>query len=251
MRLVACGLLLPVLLLAQGAPKPTDLVKQGVAAEQAGNWQEAAGLYGQALTINPKLGEANFLLGKLLVEHDSSAAGITRLEAAKTYKYDVFQVSRWLGLGYYRDSNYSSAIENYLVAVGKKPKLADIRVELANAYYRNGGDEEAMEQDSIALGLEVKSIEAQMVHGRLHARRREFDQARSIHDTHHVRGLGDDRQIVGDEKYAQPLCLQFLQEIEDLRLDGDVECGGRFVGDEKLGVAGKRHGDHDALLHAT
>ena len=176
------ALLLPALLLAQGAAlKPADLVKQGVASEQAGNWQEAADYYDQALTINPKLGEASFRLGKLLVEHDSFTAGVTRLEAAKTYKYDLFQVSRWLGLGYYKAGNYSSAIENYLVAVTKKPKLADVRVELANVYYANGSDDEAMEQDSIALVLDVKSIEAQMVHGRLHARRREFDLAREAY----------------------------------------------------------------------
>jgi tetratricopeptide (TPR) repeat protein len=181
LRLVACSLLLPVLLLAQGAPKPADPVKQGIAAESSGNWQEAAGFYGQALTINPKLGEANFRLGKLLVEHDSFTAGVTRLEAAKTYKYDVFLVSRWLGLGYYRAGNYSSAVENYLVAVTKKPKLADVRVELANVYYANGSDDEAMEQDSIALVLDVKNVEAQMVHGRLHARRREFDLAREAY----------------------------------------------------------------------
>jgi len=191
--LVACSLLLPVLLLAQGAPKPTDLVKQGIAAEQSGNWQEAAGFYGQALTINPKLGEASFRLGKLLVEHDSFLAGVTRLEAARTYKYDLYQVSRWLGLGYYKAGNYSSAIENYVVAVTKKPKLADVRVELANVYYANGSDDEAMEQDSIALVLDVRNIEAQMVHGRLHARRREFDLAREAY-----RGV-----ITQDPKHAE------------------------------------------------
>jgi len=181
---VACGLLLPALLLAQGlALKPAELVKKGVEAEKAGNWQEAAEYYGRALAGNPKLGEAHFRLGKLLIEQkrDTLTAGIALLEAAKTYKYDLSQVSRWLGLGYYRAGNYSSAIENYLVAVAKKPKMADIRVELANAYYANGSDDEAMEQDSIALALDIKNIEAQMTHGRLHARRREFDLAREAY----------------------------------------------------------------------
>ena len=74
-----------------------------------------------------------------------------------------------------------------------KPKLADVRVELANVYYANGSDDEATEQDSIALALDVKNIEAQMVHGRLHARRREFDQAREAY--HGV--------IVQDPKHAE------------------------------------------------
>jgi len=181
-RLVACSLLLPALLLAQGAAlKPADLVKKGLDSENANNWQEAAGYYVQALAMNPKLGEANFRLGKLLVEHDSAQAGIACLEAARTNKFDVFEVSRYLGLGYYRIGNYSSAIENYLKAVEKKPKVADVRVELANVYYANGSDDEAMAQDSIALALDVRNIEAQMAHGRLHARRHEFDLAREAY----------------------------------------------------------------------
>ena len=41
------------------------------------------------------------------------------------------------------------------------------------------------------------------------------------------------------------------KQIEDLRLNGDVERGGRLVGDHKLGPAGQRHGDHHALAHAA
>ncbi len=41
------------------------------------------------------------------------------------------------------------------------------------------------------------------------------------------------------------------EKVEDLRLDGDVERGRRLVGDEQLRIAGDRHGDHDALVHAA
>ena len=34
-------------------------------------------------------------------------------------------------------------------------------------------------------------------------------------------------------------------------LDGDIEGGGGFIGDEKLGLAGQSHGDHGALLHSA
>ena len=34
-------------------------------------------------------------------------------------------------------------------------------------------------------------------------------------------------------------------------LDGDVESGGGFVGDEEFGFGGEGHRDHDALLHAA
>ena len=42
------------------------------------------------------------------------------------------------------------------------------------------------------------------------------------------------------------LCRHFRQ-LEDLRLNGDVERRGRLVGDQQIGLVGERHGDHDAL----
>ena len=47
------------------------------------------------------------------------------------------------------------------------------------------------------------------------------------------------------------LLLQVEDEVEDLRLDGDVERGGRLVGDQHLRIAGERHRDHGALAHAA
>ena len=47
------------------------------------------------------------------------------------------------------------------------------------------------------------------------------------------------------------LALQFAQQIEYLRLDRDVERGGRLVGDQQLGIARERDRDHHALLHAA
>ena len=47
------------------------------------------------------------------------------------------------------------------------------------------------------------------------------------------------------------LLLQPLQQRQDLRLDGDVEGGGRLVGDQQLRPADQRHRDHDPLPHAA
>ncbi len=41
------------------------------------------------------------------------------------------------------------------------------------------------------------------------------------------------------------------QQIEDLRLDGDVERGGRLVGDQQFRLAGERDGNGNALAHAA
>ena len=47
------------------------------------------------------------------------------------------------------------------------------------------------------------------------------------------------------------LARQLLQQVEDLRLHGDVERGGRLVGDDQPRLAGQRHRDHRALAHAA
>ncbi len=44
---------------------------------------------------------------------------------------------------------------------------------------------------------------------------------------------------------------RFAHQLDDLRLHGDVERGGRLVGDQKIRPAGERDGDHHALAHAA
>ena len=45
--------------------------------------------------------------------------------------------------------------------------------------------------------------------------------------------------------------LQLGHQVEDLGLHGDVERGGRLVGDQQLGAAGHGRGDHHPLAHAA
>ena len=44
---------------------------------------------------------------------------------------------------------------------------------------------------------------------------------------------------------------ELLEQPQDLRLDGHVQRGGGLVGQQQLGVAAQRDGDHDALAHAA
>ena len=53
-----------------------------------------------------------------------------------------------------------------------------------------------------------------------------------------------------DERQAE-LALQVAQQVEDLRLDRDVERGDRLVGDDQLGLQRDRAGDADALALAA
>ena len=54
-----------------------------------------------------------------------------------------------------------------------------------------------------------------------------------------------------DENYRHAkVRLQFLKQPQDLRLHGDIECGGGFIGNEHLGIGDQRHRNHHALAHA-
>jgi len=71
---------------------------------------------------------------------------------------------------------------------------------------------------------------------------------------HHdaVAQLGDQREVVGDEEHGHAaLVAQLPQQLDDFRLDGDVERGRGLVGHEQLRVARHGDGDHDPLQHAA
>ncbi len=73
-----------------------------------------------------------------------------------------------------------------------------------------------------------------------------------VHDEHIVGDLGDHAHVVGDEQHRHAIgLLQPGNEVEDFSLCGHVECGCRLVGDQKLRLAGERHGNHGALTHAA
>ena len=79
-----------------------------------------------------------------------------------------------------------------------------------------------------------------------------FDDLAGIQDNHLIGLFGDDAHVVGDDDDARvELVAKFADEVEDLRLNGHVERGCRFVGDQQAVIAGERHGDHRTLPLAT
>jgi hypothetical protein len=79
-----------------------------------------------------------------------------------------------------------------------------------------------------------------------------LDDAAGIHDHDAIGDFGNDPHVMGDEHDRRAMIASELaHEVENLRLHGDVERGRRLIGDQECWVAGKRHGDHRALAHAT
>ena len=64
--------------------------------------------------------------------------------------------------------------------------------------------------------------------------------------------MAHDIQVVRDEDVRQAeLCLEVLEQVEDLRLHGDVERGDGLVADDELRVDGERARDPDPLALAA
>ena len=84
------------------------------------------------------------------------------------------------------------------------------------------------------------------------SRRAAFDGASGIHDDHVVANLRGQPQVVGDENdRGAVLALHVGDQPDDRRVHGDVERGGRLIGNDQARIAGERHRDEHALAHAA
>ncbi len=73
-----------------------------------------------------------------------------------------------------------------------------------------------------------------------------------LHHHDPVADLRRDPQIVGDEEHGEVEPLADIgEELENLRLDADVERRDRLVRDQHLGLHRQRSGDADALALAA
>ena len=79
-----------------------------------------------------------------------------------------------------------------------------------------------------------------------------FDDLAGVHHHHPIGELGHHPEVVGDDDHRDvTIPVERPKQIEDLRLDRHVECGGGLVGDEHFGFQRQRHRDHHALPHAA
>ena len=82
--------------------------------------------------------------------------------------------------------------------------------------------------------------------------RRSLDDLAEIHDRDAVGDVLHHREVVGDEDVGEAeAALQVLQQVDDLRLDRDVERRDRLVADDEARLDGERAGDADALALAA
>ncbi len=79
-----------------------------------------------------------------------------------------------------------------------------------------------------------------------------FEQRAVAEDGDAVGDAGDDGEVMRDEEHGEAKALAEIgEQVEDLRLHGDVERGGGLVGDQQLRPVDDGHRNDDALPLAT
>ena len=124
---------------------------------------------------------------------------------------------------------------------------------------RSGGDPDRRQPAlADALALELRQRAEQRLRVRVLRvveqveRRALLDDPAGVHDDDVVGRLRDDAHVVGDDDHRHlVLVAEVLEQVEHLRLHGDVERGRRLVRDQELRVARERDRDHHALAHAA
>src|SRR5207253_7299435 len=77
---------------------------------------------------------------------------------------------------------------------------------------------------------------------------RELDDAAEIHDRDALAEMPNHRQVVSNEQIGQAESFaQILEEVNDLSLYRNIECGDRLVADDELRFQGQGTGDPDSL----
>src|ERR1700730_1701697 len=79
-----------------------------------------------------------------------------------------------------------------------------------------------------------------------------LDDLAEVHHSDAIADVLHHGEVVGDEDIREPeFALQVLEQVDDLRLDGDVERRHRLITDDELRVQRKRSSDADALPLAS
>ena len=77
---------------------------------------------------------------------------------------------------------------------------------------------------------------------------RNLDHLAQIHNGNAIGDMLHDRQVVGDKQICSTeLVLEFLEQVQNLGLNGHIQSGNRLVADNQLGLQRKCTGNADTL----
>lgn len=77
---------------------------------------------------------------------------------------------------------------------------------------------------------------------------RQFDDLAKVHNGNTVGNVPHDGKVMRDKKIGEiEFRLQFFEKVDDLRLNGNVECADRLVADDEVGLDGERSRNSNTL----
>ena len=80
----------------------------------------------------------------------------------------------------------------------------------------------------------------------------DLDDTALLHHRDTITEMIDDGQVMADKQIRHAIfVLKILQKIEDLRLNGNIQRGGRLVADDEFRLEGQSAGDGNALSLAS
>ena len=73
-----------------------------------------------------------------------------------------------------------------------------------------------------------------------------------IHNHDVIRYFRNNSEVMGNHHdRCSEFFLQFIDQIQNLGLNGHIQSGCRLITDQKLRITGQGHGDHDTLTHTA
>jgi len=160
-----------------GKPKAEDLLKQGITADDQGDFDQAIDLYRQAIQRKSKLKEAHYRLGQIYVERKMFDEAIAEFETARDLKYP--QAVTELAVTYHKAGKLDEAealIKDLLI---KKPNDVDLKYQLGKVYLDKGQLNEAGEVFRQVLQMDPGNASAHNGLANLYFRKRMYNEAMS------------------------------------------------------------------------
>jgi tetratricopeptide (TPR) repeat protein len=125
----------------------------GTALSEAGQPQEAAEHFGEALRLNPDYAPAHYNLGHALLQTGQPQEAIEHFQEALRLKLDDAPAHNNLGVALVQTGHPQEAIKHYQEALRLQPNLPEAQYNLGNALLQTGQPQEATAHFQEALRL--------------------------------------------------------------------------------------------------
>lgn len=147
-----------------------ELIAQGLRRHQAGQWDEAARLYAQALDVSPRFPEALHLLGVLAHQRGEHGQAVTHFQQAIAANPNEAAYHSNLGSAQHALGHYDAAVDSYSAALRLDSRRPETHHNLGNTFCARQEFQAAEASFQSAIALDSQYAKAYMQLGRVSQR---------------------------------------------------------------------------------